>query len=187
MDGSLFERGKALEDRFFSERDKQLLDRLKAEIEAVEAKKSLASVCGIDDEAVLDALVAHHITAESMASVSLIPLIIVAWADGKVAADERDAVLQAAEQVGIENGSSAAQLLASWLNEKPTKDLFESWKAYIAAMTDKLEPAALAEIKECVVGRAKKVADAAGGILGFGKTSDSEARVIAELEEAFKN
>ena len=53
MDGSLFERGKALEDHFFGEKDRQLLEKLKDEISHDEERIALQSAIGIDDEAVL--------------------------------------------------------------------------------------------------------------------------------------
>lgn len=185
MDGSLFERGKALEDRFFSEKDKQLLDQLKAEMATEEIRHSLAAACGIENEHVLDALIANKISAESLTSVALIPLIAVAWADGQMASQERKAILQAAKDAGIESGTAAYSLLESWLNTKPQAELLQSWKSYIAAMKQTLDETTLKQLKNSVIGRAKQVANAAGGILGIGATSDDEAQVIAELEKAF--
>ena len=185
MDGSLFDRGKAMEERFFSEKDKQLLDQLKAELSAEEDRKALATVSGISDAAVLDALVSHQVTAESLASVSLIPLVAVAWADGVMEEKERDAILQAAEQTGIENNSASHKLLQSWMSDAPSEELLTSWKNYIGALKENLEPAAFGQLKNSVMGRARSVAEAAGGILGFGKTSDKESDVIEQLEAAF--
>lgn len=185
MDESLFERGKALEERFFKQQDQQLLDQLRAEMQAEEGRKALASVSGISDDAVLDALVANEVSAESLTSVSLIPLVVVAWADGVMEGKERDAILQAAGLAGIEQGSASYKLLQNWLEAQPTSDLFDSWKAYVSALKGGLEPAAFGQLKTCVVGRAKSVADAAGGILGIGTTSAKEAQVLADLEKAF--
>ena len=185
MDESLFERGKALEERFFKQKDKALLDQLRAEMQADEGRKALASVSGISDDAVLDALVANQVSAESLTSVSLIPLVVVAWADGVMEGKERDAILQAAGSAGIEQDSASYKLLQSWLDTQPPGDLLDSWKAYVAALKDGLEPAAFGQLKTSVVGRAKSVADAAGGILGIGTTSSKESQVIEDLEKAF--
>ncbi len=186
MDGSLFEHGKAMEDRFFVERDRQLLDQLRKEIADKENVEALASVSGISDATVLAAMVHCGVTAESMTSVSLIPLVAVAWADGSVDAAEKDAVLKATESAGIESGSASHSLVQSWLRAKPSEELLDSWKQYITGLKASLEPAAFKQLKKTVLDRARSVAEAAGGILGFGKTSGSESKVLAELEQAFE-
>ena len=185
MDGSLFERGKALEDRFFGEKDQQLLEQLKAEMAADENRKALAAVSGVSDNTVLDALMEHNISAQSLASVSLVPLIAVAWADGVMEAKEKEAILQAAEKAGIEKESASLKLLENWMESQPPGELLDSWKSYIAALKEDMDPAAFGQLKNSVIGRAKEVAESAGGILGFGKTSDKESSVIRELEQAF--
>ena len=186
MDGSLFERGKALEDRFFIEKDKQLLQQLKQETAAKEQREALSSASGIKDDTVLDALVANEVSAESLTSVSLIPLVAVAWADGVMESKERDAILKASEKAGIDSDSASMKLLESWLQSQPGDDLLQSWKAYVSSLKENIDAAAFGQLKTTVVGRAKEVADAAGGILGIGKTSSKEAGVIAELEQAFE-
>ncbi len=52
-------RGKALEDVFFGERDKELLGKLKAEIGGKEVRESLRAVSGIDNDEALDKLIVN--------------------------------------------------------------------------------------------------------------------------------
>ena len=59
MEGALFERGKALEDRFFSDRDKELLKQLKQEMSQKDGREALSEASGISDDAVLDLSLIH--------------------------------------------------------------------------------------------------------------------------------
>ena len=185
MDDSLLNRGKSLENKFFRDKDQQLLEKLKAEMAGKEAKDALAAASGITDQAVLDALTANNVTSESLTSVSLVPLVAVAWADGKIDDKEQEAILKAAEGAGISADSASHGLVSGWLKEKPGDDLLESWKAYVGGLKGSMPEEAFGQLKTTVLKRAKDVADAAGGFLGVGKTSDAETKVIEELEKAF--
>jgi len=54
----------------------------------------------------LDSLIASGISPDTIAAVSLIPLVAVAWADKKLEAKERDAILNAATEAGISAGAN---------------------------------------------------------------------------------
>ena len=186
MDGSLFERGRALEEHFFSEKDKQLLANLKQEMKQKELRDGLAACSGITDTNVLDELISNQVTAESMTSIALVPLVAVAWADGSVQENERQAILRAAKTTGIEEGSAAYQLMESWLAKEPADTLLQAWKDYVASLKAILDATSFDHLKTTVVQRAREVADSAGGFLGIGKTSDRERAVINEIERSFE-
>lgn len=59
-------RGKALEDLFFGNRDHQLLDQLRKEIEGKEAQAALAATSGISDSNALAKLTDVGVTPESL-------------------------------------------------------------------------------------------------------------------------
>ena len=181
----LHQRGKALEDHFFREKDKKLMEQLKADLTAKETREALAEVSGIKDEAVLDALVKVGISPGSLTSVSLIPLVSVAWADGKMEDKERKAILDAADQAGVVAGSAGYALLESWLNEQPDESLLVAWKDYVNALKGELDQAAFNQLKSSVLSRATDIAKSAGGFLGINAINDAESQVINELEHAF--
>ncbi len=186
MEDSIHERGKAIENLFFAEADKKLLEKLRARMEGEESRKALAAASGIQDQAVLDTFLAHQVTPESLTSVGLIPLVAVAWADGVMEDSERNAILQAADIAGIKMGTPSYETLEKWLQTKPQPELLNSWKAYVATMKANLDPAAMSQLKNSVLERAESVAKAAGGFLGLGnKVSDSERKVLDELNKAF--
>ena len=182
MDDSLHSRGKALEDLFFSQRDQELLAQLKQEMSAKEGRTGLASASGIDDEATLEAIAKAGITPETMTSVSIIPLVAVAWADKRMEAAEKEAILKAAGESGVKSGTAAYSMIESWLDHEPSADLLNVWKEYMGALKGSLDDAAWNQLKSSVLGKAEAVAAAAGGFLGVGsKISDVEKKVLSDL------
>jgi hypothetical protein len=179
------DRRRALEDSFFHERDKALLENLKLELEALEAHKHLAHVSGILDEQVLMNLVKAGVRAETLAAITLIPLVEVAWADGFVADDERAAVLQAAAANGVNPGTAAHGLLEQWLRERPDVRIIAVWKEYVQALAKTMPADVIATMRDNVIGRARRVAAAAGGFLGLtGSISKVEQAALDEFERA---
>lgn len=181
------ERGRSLEEAFFKKQHEAQLEKLRRKQEQAEAREALAAASGItDDPELLDRLAALGIHAETLAALTLIPLVEVAWADGKMEAREREAILKGAESSGIAPGSPSYGLLEIWTHDRPARELMDSWKAYIGALAAELSADQKWHLEERIVGRARAVAEAAGGFLGLGnKVSAEEERVLQELEAAF--
>jgi hypothetical protein len=185
MTDSFHERGKALEDMFFHNRDQQLLDQMKADMHGKEAREAIVAATGIEDPEVVDRLLETGISKETLASLSLVPLVMVAWADGTVEPSERAAIMTAADQNGLTKDSAAYGLLQNWLANKPDPELLHTWEKYVAALKKSITEEDFAHLHVKVIGRAKLVAESAGGFLGLNKTSANEQRVIDKLESAF--
>lgn len=182
---SIEDRGKALEDAFFAKKNKELLDQVRKSLNAETNRGELQAATGISDEGVLDRLIEMGILGESLAAMAIAPLVLVAWADGSVSEKERDAVLAAAEKSGVIPGSTAGDLLAGWLAEKPDETLLENWIAYTKAVSLKLLAGDRVKLSEQVLGRCKAVAEAAGGFLGLGSISSKEQVVLDKLAHAY--
>lgn len=181
------ERGRALEEAFFQKQHEQQLARLRLQQEQEEAREALAAASGIhDDPELLDRLAGLGIRAETLAALTLIPLVEVAWADGKMEAREREAILRGAESSGIAPGSPSHGLLEIWTQDRPAPELLASWERYIAALSAELSADQKWHLEERIVGRARAVAEAAGGFLGLGsKVSAEEEAMLSRLEKAF--
>ena len=93
--------------------------------------------------------------------------------------------LQSAHGKGLEQGTDGYELLQTWLKKKPDSELFTAWESYIKALTGQLNEEQNRLLKNQIVGFAKMVAAAAGGILGFGKVSGDEEKVLNRIEGAF--
>lgn len=183
---TLEERGRALENQFYEKENQEKLAAMKQKLDAQRSKEELRKASGMSDDAVLDKLVALGLRANTIAALSLVPLIQVAWADGSIQDNERTAILQGAHGKGLEEGSDGYELLQAWLKRRPDDQLFSTWEAYIKALASQLNDEQNRLLRNQIVGFAKMVAAAAGGILGFGKVSSSEEKVLQQIEAAFQ-
>jgi hypothetical protein len=185
-DEFLGERKKALENEFFAKENAKLLEKLRAEKEKLAAKEALAEASNLRDEQLLDRMVELDIGADTWTAVSLIPLVEVAWADGTLAAKERKAILEAAADTGVLPGKASYGLLESWLASRPGPEMLQLWGEYVVAIAERLDPEGKAILKAEILGRARAVAEAAGGLLGFGnRISPAEQAVLDRLEHPF--
>ena len=181
----LGERRKALEEAFFAQHNQRLLQQFRKTMAAKATQEALAAASGITDAAVLEQLAAVDLSSETMAALSLVPLVEVAWADGRLDAKERSALLAAAEQAGLSQDSASYRLLEAWFRERPSPKLLAAWKAYVAGLLRTLDVHAQHVLKQDLLGRARVVAEAAGGFLGLGtRISSAEQAVLKELEQA---
>jgi hypothetical protein len=185
-DVTLEERGRALENQFYEKENQEKLAAMKHKLDTQHSKEELRKASGMSDDAVLDRLVTLGLRSNTIAALSLVPLIQVAWADGTIQDNERTAILQGAHGKGLEEGSDGYELLQSWLKRQPGDELFTAWEAYIKALASQLNDEQNRLLRNQIVGFAKLVATSAGGILGFGKVSSTEEKVLDRIEAAFQ-
>jgi hypothetical protein len=183
---TLEERGRALENQFYDKENQEKLAAMKHKLDTQRSKEDLRRASGMTDDAVLEQLVALGLRGNTVAALSLVPLIQVAWADGAVQDSERSAILAGAHGKGLEEGSDGYDLLQGWLDHRPADALFTAWEAYIKALASQLNDEQNRLLRNQIVGFAKLVATAAGGILGFGKVSSAEEQVLHRIEAAFQ-
>ncbi len=186
MDDALQKRGQALEERFFAEKNAELLAKMRKREHDQITKEEIAAATGITDDAVLDRLINMQINVETLTALSVVPLVEIAWADGEMNAKERAAICQAARDAGIPKDGPGYQLLEQWLAKKPDRDVLAAWKDYVAALAESLDADEYALVRDNLVARAQGVAESAGGILGMGKISAIEQKKLDELRAAFK-
>jgi len=182
---SLEERGRALENQFYEKENKEKLAAMKTKMDAQRSRDDLRKASGMTDDAVLDKLVELGMRANTIAALSLVPLIEVAWADGEIQDNERTAILQGAHGKGLEQGTDGYELLQTWLKSRPDSALFDAWSSYIKALAGQLNDEQNRLLKNQIVGFAKMVAASAGGFLGIGKVSASEEKALSRIEQAF--
>jgi hypothetical protein len=179
--------GRNLEEAFFMDRDMQLLTRRAELRKLAETKEALASVSGIKNQEILQALVNLNVRPETLAAMTAIPLVAVVWADGKVDAEEKKVVLDFAARQGIVDGSVSHELLEQWLVHAPGPELIEAWQHYIEALCERLAPAERDELRQELLRNVRAAAEATGGFLGIGKVSKEEKAVLSKLESSFRN
>jgi tellurite resistance protein len=173
-----------LEDEFFAREHAKLLEGLRRKKEREERREALRQVVRIKDEAFLDHLLALGVGPETVLALRLIPLVVVAWADGKMDDAERKAVLRAAEERGVAAESTTRQLLEGWLARKPEPRLLELWKQYVGSIWSSFSDDEQWEMRRYLLDAAQEVAEAAGGFLGLtAKISKEEQAVLDDLKQ----
>ncbi len=174
---------RALEEAFFAKENIRLLEQLRQQ----ERREALRAVVQIKDDEFLDRLMELGIGPETVLALTLVPLTVVAWADGRLEDPERDAVMKAAEERGISPGTPGHQLLETWLAHRPDEGLFETWKRYVRDIWETFTEEERLRMRETTLDWALAVAESAGGFLGLtSKVSASERAVIKELENELR-
>jgi hypothetical protein len=139
QDGEILrDRGKSLEDEFFRREDKRLLQKLEQMRAADTNREALAKAAGIGNPAVVDKLLELGVKAETVAALALVPLVEVAWADGKLDSRERGVILERARQSGLAAGSVEDALLEAWLDRRPDPKLLTAWTHLVRGVSEQL-------------------------------------------------
>jgi len=173
-----------LEEEFFAREHARLLEDLRRKQAVEERREALRAVVQIKDDDFIDRLIELDIGPGTAISLSLVPLVFVAWADGKMSGNEREAILRAAETRGVAPGTPAREILETWLGKKPAPSLLQAWKSYVRALWPLFSAPQQAEMRASLLGNAREIADAAGGFLGLtSRISDEERAMLMELEE----
>ncbi|MBN1655710.1 MAG: hypothetical protein JXA30_18235 [Deltaproteobacteria bacterium] len=177
---------RTLEDAFFLEKDKILIERLRSLKKMAETKEALAKASGISNDAILTRLVELQIKPEIVAALATVPLVEVAWADGSIDDAERKAVLTHANAQGIMPGSTEYELLERWLTHKPERRLLEAWQTYVEGLCEMLTAEERRLLRDELMHATRKTAEASGGFLGVGRVSKKEQQILDKLNGSFR-
>lgn len=176
-------KGQSLEDAFFYEQDRRLLESLREMKTLEETTGLLAEVSGLRDPRVLLRLAELQVTPSAAASLAIFPLVAVAWADESVDALERETLTAVLEDTFF-FPTIVGQILEAWLAFRPPAALFENWEAYARDLSFQLGPVERETLAKEILGHARKMAEATGGFLGLGDISESEHAVLDRLGRA---
>jgi hypothetical protein len=182
---AMADRGRSLEEEYFKRKDRELLERTRAQQAQAEARQRLAAAFGVQDEATVTALMEAGLDEAAAGVLELIPAVQVAWCDGDVPAAERDQVVRLFERTrSTAADASSVSLLKSWLDVRPTDAFFAAALAALRARLQSLPAEERIETGRRITSDAASVAGASGGLLGFRAVSEAESRCIHELESA---
>jgi hypothetical protein len=177
-------RARALEEAFFNKQNQDLLNKLRTRDVAKQKKSDLTAVTGIEDPAVLDELIGLRLDSTTLVALSLAPLVLMAWRDGKIGTHERAAILRASEERGFAQGTLIFQLIESWLDARPDPSLKHAWAGYVKSLRAKLPKESYEALRADILERTKRVAHVTGGVLGVLAVTKGEKALLAEIEAA---
>ena len=173
-----------LEERFFKDMDQQLIARLQEQQQLEKSAESIMQVTGIADQHLAEEIARLNVSVETLAAFRLVPLVAVAWADDLVDSSERFEITKAAEQTGIRADEPAMAMLNAWTERRPGSELLDAWCDYTQALCASINEQQRAALKQEIMRQVRAVAEATGGLLGFGSVSPSEQATIKRIEAA---
>lgn len=139
------------------------------------------------DDALIAALHSLGLNEENVHAVAMLPLLEVAWADGRIGEPERRLILEIARKRGVLD-TEAALLLESWLRYRPSDRYLAHGREVLVELASRghgdvgFTPQTITEVLRFC----EQVAVAAGGLLGRAlKTIDpAEKAALTEIAEA---
>lgn len=163
-----------------SSRRVELRDKVDAAAGRLAKRRAIEQTAGTDDAAIVDRLEQLGFNGESIKVLDVLPLIHIAWADGRIQKSERALILSIVEQRGIPPRSDASLLVEALLEARPSETFLAESLALLVDLAAKT-----GANKDDVVDLCAKVAEAGGGLLSFGaKTTDSERALIKDVASA---
>ncbi|MDJ0789822.1 MAG: hypothetical protein QNK05_23745 [Myxococcota bacterium] len=154
---------------------------------AASLRDELAKATDIVDEALIERMLALGIRPETLAALTLIPLVAVAWADDDMDPRERTKILEAAEKTGMPETSPSYRLLRIWTYDRPAPALLDLWRDFVGGLGGHLSADEQAKLGDRIIGRARDVAAAAGDLSDARPgISEVERALLDDLEGLFR-
>ena len=183
---SLHERGRALEEEYFRNKNRELVDKMKQLERDAEVLRGIAAHAGVDDPEAVRELQKLGFTPDTVGLLPLVPLVQVAWADGSITEAERDKIVELARSRGVVDGSAAHVQLRAWLADRPTSAVFDGATRLIRAVLD--APGGEKKMTgDELVAYCEEIASASGGLFGLRRISAEERAILTSLASQFKN
>lgn len=159
---------KELQPRVHSRKKEIVFSERRRRRTALEGERQhMAQVIGVADEEILRDIQEFGFTCETVKLLFLVPIVQVAWAEGKVTNRERRLIFAAAREQDIEENSLAYQKLADWLIERPAEEFFDESLQLIRMILQTLPREKQQESKINLFSHCTEVAAASGGTAGF--------------------
>jgi hypothetical protein len=113
-----------------------------------------------------------------------VPVVEVAWADGRIDAREIEAFIKGATKTG---SKATLRILQEWLQKKPEEGLEQAWKQYMKGLCGIMDARAHSLLCDDIVNHAREVAESSGGFLGLtDPISADERRKLGEIKAFLK-
>jgi hypothetical protein len=178
---TLSERERGLETEYFRKKEQELIEKMRRRTSLAEDRRQMAEATGVADQEVLEALQELGYTAMTIRLMPIVPLVQVAWAEGGVSANERKLLLEIAEARGITPDTPAYDQLIGWLEREPPQEFYDNTLRGLRILLHAIPDDLREESRRSLVEYCAQIAEVSGGILGFGKISDDERKLIARI------
>lgn len=157
------------EDAYFRKQDQELRQKLREELSQGAADLKQAP----RDLSLAGRIQRLGFIGDKLKVFDLMPLVHIAWADGAVSRQEREAVLGVAES-RVPRSSIAFALMESLLEERPPQNFLDESLSLLKLVAGDARGENVVEL--CI-----KVAAASGGFMNVGNVSGEERRQIEAI------
>ena len=130
------ERERGLEEGYFLKREQELIEKMRQRVALERERGQLADKIGITNDEILRALQDLGYNSENIKLLHLMPLVHIAWANGKVSDPERKLILDAARASGIGEGSEAERDIEKLLQDRPSVEFMDAQFTAIRAIME---------------------------------------------------
>lgn len=165
------------EERYFSKKefDRREFVRQKIEREVKHQReiRRIGQTVGESSTEILEQIRKLGFDGETAVVFQLLPLVIVAWADGKVSGKERTVIFKWLEARGIAEGSDAWTMMGTLLEQRPSDHVMEEGLRLLALVSSHHEGEAKSIVDLCFA-----LAESHGGFFGLGKKMSEEERAL---------
>ena len=171
------------EERYFSKKEfdrrEFVRQKLEREVKHQRELRRIGEAVGESSTEIQEQIRRLGFDGETAVLFQLLPLVIVAWADGKVSGKERTVIFKWLEARGIAEGSEAWTMMGTLLEQRPSDHVMEEGLRLLALVSSHQEGQAKSIVDFCFA-----LAESHGGFFGIGKKmSDEERALIHHIAE----
>ena len=185
-EGDFSGRARTSEDDYFHKKDRELIEKFRKAAANEQARSEMAAQIRINEPGLIDDLRELGFTPETVKVLPLMPIVQLAWAEGGVSPEERTLLVSLARERGVADGSAGDRLLADWMTRAPAPAVFSNGMRLIRAMLDAKPSDGDMISSDDILRYCERIAEASGGIFGFGKVSAEERAALAQIAGALK-
>ena len=173
-----------LEDLQFLKSDLDLRQELAESATAELAMTDLARATGIDNRELVERLFRAGFVPETLPALAAAPIALVAWGSGQVTREELTVAMQAIMDSEVAQQHAALAKFQSWLETRPSSELFELWRDFIHARPEQLQ--LVDHDADRMMQWLKQVASSSGGVFGFGAICAGERAIIDRVRRVLQ-
>jgi len=172
----------AQEEEYFFKKNQALIAQLRQRLEQENNAQAIADKTGIHDPHLMAWLSQLGFTPETVPVLHLVPLLMVAWADGTIQDGERTLLERAAADAGVAAGTPGHALFQDLLTNRPDQAFYEAALTYMRVLLAAMPEADATRARGDLKSLASQVAMTSGGLFGwFNKVNDDEQNALALL------
>jgi hypothetical protein len=187
MADKLETRLRSLEEEIFYQVDLKLMEKLRTDTQQEEKRQQLSKLMHVEDKATLDELIEQGIDQNSVAALLLVPLAVVAWADGRITDEERSTVIDIAAKYAKEDSGPFIDVVKHWLKREPSEALWNAWLTYVRTLREQSLGPATEMLSEKLIDHARKVAEASHSFLSFKRINAEKQQALDRVCDALRS